>query len=217
MKRIVSVLLTLMLLLSLAGCDVQTWFSERFYNFHNYDGVLPQTIRVHSMEALERLVSAAQLSDEEFADFIKQARKSGSQLSIPHNTQKQQIKVFAWLMEECGIPVFEDGIEPEHFLLEYRPESTWMSVTYHLKGIKYRFVSRPYSWEEHFPRDYRKHYAFSKEYDEFIFVGGDTAYLKWVGGSLTGEMIQGDFHDGARLVYVILTPGVDLQTDFRWD
>lgn len=213
MKRVLCVLLIFILLLSLSGCDVQTWFSKRFYNFHNYDGVLPQTIRVYSGEALERLVSAAHLSEEEFADFIKQARKPGSQFSMPRNTEKQHVEALARHMEKFGIPLIRDGVAPERFLLEYRPKSTWMSVTYHLEGITYRFVSRPYSMEEYFSVGYG---YFSQEYDEFIFVGRDTAYLNWAGGSLIGELIQGDFHDGARIVYVILTPSVDLQTEFTW-
>lgn len=228
MKRILCVLLAVMLLFVLSGCDVQTWFSERFYNFHNYDGVLPQTIRVHSQEALERLISAAQLSDEEFADFIKQARKPGGQLSIPYNTKKQQIKVFAYLMEEFGIPLFRDDVAPERFLLEYRPKSAWMSVTYQLNDITYRFVSRPCSFEESF-MEYRKgtHALFTEEIDEIMRFGitsenfdyliVESVSLNWVEGSLVGAVLQDDSCGGDRLIYVIVTPGVDLQTEFRWD
>ncbi len=128
MKRTISILLIVFLLMSSFGCQTVS------------ASVPPRNFRVNSAVALKTLLNATELSDSDFAEFVAQA---DDQIHIPPNTQKQEIALLSQYITAVGLPLLKGGAKPDSFSFEYHPGSASIDLSCSLDGMRYRFYITP--------------------------------------------------------------------------
>ncbi len=132
MKRTVSILLVVFLLMSSFGCQTVSATPP------------PRSLRFDSLAALKTLLNAAELSDSDFAEFIEQIHGANSdQMDIPRNTTKQEVTDLAQIIETVGIPILKDHTTPDSFYFTYRPDNSWIDIIYRVDDMRYRFCISP--------------------------------------------------------------------------
>ena len=116
----------------------------------------PAALKAYSEEGLQMLVNAAQLSDEAYAEFLKQADAHQEDYYIWNTVDKKYVEALAKVVTEVGIPVLKEGTQIERFDMEYRLEQETLDILYDMQGIRYRFFYSRYSEKEEYPNDLRE-------------------------------------------------------------
>ena len=87
------------------ACHVQEKSTESTGLSQN-SGMMPRRMMLYSEEAWTAVVDSAKLSDAAFAEFVAQASADlDDQISIPSNTERQEVEALVQLLATVGIPM----------------------------------------------------------------------------------------------------------------
>ena len=151
MKKLLCIIMVFVILSGFCACHVQeestkSTESTESTGSSQISGMMPRRLRVSSVEAWTAVIDSAKLSDAAFAEFVAQASADpDDQLSIPSNTEKQEVEALVQFIETVGIPVLKSDVKPEKVSFEYRPETSWLQNLYIIDGIKYVFTICPHN------------------------------------------------------------------------
>ena len=142
MKKTVCLLLVISLFIGFSACKAQEVPNETT-SFNNNEA--PRMLLAFSPEGLETLLQSSQLSDAEFDEFVKQnIGTSANGVGVDPYTKKQEVENLVQILSAVGMPVVDSNVKLDHFILEYRPESLWINLSYRINGAKYRFAYYPH-------------------------------------------------------------------------
>ena len=218
MKKLLCIIMVFVILSGLCACHVQeesTKSTESTGSSQN-SGMMPRRVMVYSEEAWTAVIDSAKLSDAAFAEFVVQASADpDDQISIPRDTEKQEVEALVQLLATVGIPMLKSNVKPEKIDFEYRPESSWLQNLYIIDGIKYLFTICPHNGN----------FIHSKgEADVVWTIEEDSISLNRDGRFLRGNLYRGDYVIWVEIFEAAggkTENNIDLQTiapiEFVWD
>ena len=136
MNNIKRILYTVMLCLSVTALAALSVASNAQAG-NAYDSSVPLRIVFNSEDEIKELKNMLSKSDEELLAFLNQGRKNGN-FSMNGLYNRAKVEEFFSTIGKIEIP-YTDNDKKNQFLLEYRPDEKWLTVSYVISDVCYSF------------------------------------------------------------------------------